>query len=260
MDTVINLEKKGMVAWLTMNRPEALNSLNLEMADALVKNLKMCGDDVSIRVIVLTGAGRAFCAGGDLKALEALDSEKAAADFVSRCANVVKTIMNVGKPVIAMVNGAAAGAGFNLALSCDIIVAAKGARFIQSFSSVGLIPDCGGHWLLTKAVGPWTAKKLMYLAEPVDAQRGLEMGFVDTVSQPESIYNETAELAEKLAARPPLALAACKRLINLSYSQTLENILELESAIQGRLLMGEDFAEGIEAFLKKRKPYFKGNS
>jgi 2-(1,2-epoxy-1,2-dihydrophenyl)acetyl-CoA isomerase len=164
------------------------------------------------------------------------------------------------KPVIGMVNGVAAGAGFNLALACDIITAAENARFIQSFSSVGLIPDCGGHWLLPRSVGPWLARKLMYFAEPVDALRAMELGFVCHISQPENLWAETAAMAEILASRPPLALRKSKELIMNTSILTLDEVLKNESMIQGSLLMGEDCAEGISAFIQKRKPDFKGNS
>jgi 2-(1,2-epoxy-1,2-dihydrophenyl)acetyl-CoA isomerase len=243
-----------------MNRPEALNSLNTDLAQELILNLAELNENPDVNVVVLTGAGKAFCAGGDLKALKQLGSELDAVSFVRRCGEISRAITMLKKPVIGMVNGVAAGAGFNLALACDLITCAENVRFIQSFSSVGLIPDCGGHWLLPRAVGPWLAKKLIYFAEPVDARRAMELGFVCHISQPENLWTETAAMAESLALRPPLALRQSKELILNTSMLSFDEVLERESMIQGELLMGEDCAEGISAFIQKRKPDFKGIS
>ncbi|MEG2204629.1 MAG: enoyl-CoA hydratase/isomerase family protein, partial [Oscillospiraceae bacterium] len=149
------VQKENGIAWITLNRPQALNGLNEPLSAALVEAIAQADADGAVRVMVLGGAGRAFCAGGDLKAIAALESEDAAKRFVVAAGAIISAIAGAQKPVIAMVNGVAAGAGFNLALACDLIVAAENARFIQSFSTVGLIPDCGGSLLLTRAVGPW---------------------------------------------------------------------------------------------------------
>ena len=260
LEPYVLLENKDKVAWLTMNRPDAMNSLNLDLADALVAAIEKINQDPSIRVIVLTGAGKAFCAGGDLKALKQIESEQDAIEFVRRCGEITKQITASKKPVIGMINGVAAGAGFNLALACDLLVASKGARFIQSFTSVGLVPDCGGHWLLPRAVGPWLTRKMMYFAETVDACRAMELGFVAQVSEPDALCSDTDALAQSLAKRPPLALEACKNLILSSQTATLQEILDMESAVQGKLLLGEDCAEGILAFMQKRTPDFQGKS
>jgi 2-(1,2-epoxy-1,2-dihydrophenyl)acetyl-CoA isomerase len=260
LEPYILLENKNRVAWLTMNRPDALNSLNLDLADALVAAIEQINQDPTIRVIVLSGAGKAFCAGGDLKALKQIESEQDAIEFVRRCGEVTNKIAASGKPVIGMINGVAAGAGFNLALACDLLVSSKGARFIQSFTSVGLVPDCGGHWLLPRAVGLWQARKMMYFAQPVDACDAMELGFVAQVSEPDALRSDTAALAEALAKRPPLALKACKNMLLSSQTSTLQEILDMESTVQGKLLLGEDCSEGISAFIQKRTPEFQGKS
>lgn len=251
-------EKKHGVGWLTLNRPEALNSLTAELAADIVASVDALAADPEVRVLVVSGAGRAFCAGGDLSSLKALTDEKAAADFVKGCGKTSAAFYNCPKPVIAMVNGVAAGAGFNLALACDMVFAASGVKFIQSFSNIGLAPDCGGHYLLPRAVGCWRARQLMFEASPITAEQGKEAGFVNAVYPAEELADKTAEYAENLAKRAPLALAGCKRLLNEGEHYSLAEMLAAEAELQGKLVVSADCKEGLAAFAEKRPAKFQG--
>lgn len=251
-------EKKQGVGWLTLDRPQALNSLTAELAADIVAAVDELAADPEVRVLVVSGAGRAFCAGGDLGSLKALTDEKAAAAFVTACGKTSAAFYNCPKPVIAMVNGVAAGAGFNLALACDIVFAAAGVKFIQSFSNIGLAPDCGGHYLLPRAVGSWRAKQLMFNAAPITAEEGLAIGFVNAVYPPEELAAKTTAYAENLAKRAPLALAGCKKLLNEGGNYSLAEMLAAEAELQGRLVVSADCKEGLAAFAEKRPANFQG--
>ena len=245
-------EKKHGVGWLTLNRPEALNSLTAELAADIVASVDALAADPEVRVLVVSGAGR------DLSSLKALTDEKAAADFVKGCGKTSAAFYNCPKPVIAMVNGVAAGAGFNLALACDMVFAASGVKFIQSFSNIGLAPDCGGHYLLPRAVGCWRARQLMFEASPITAEQGKEAGFVNAVYPAEELADKTAEYAENLAKRAPLALAGCKRLLNEGENYSLAEMLAAEAELQGKLVVSADCKEGLAAFAEKRPAKFQG--
>ena len=255
---VVLTEKKGNVGWIYLNQPKSLNSITNELAAGALSAIEEMEQDADVRVIVFTGAGRAFCAGGNLQALDALDTEDAAREFVSTVGEVSQALFDCPKPVIGMINGVAAGAGFNLALACDILFAAEGVKFIQSFSNIGLAPDFGGHYFLPRAIGPWLAKKAMFDAAPITAEEGMKLGFVNAVYPAGELQAETEKYAEWLAARAPLALAACKKLINHSGEMTLAEVMEIESINQAQLLMSEDCKEGLAAFAEKRQPVFSG--
>lgn len=257
MNTVIT-EKKSKVGIIKLNRPEALNCINGELADEFGIALKELENNTEINIIVVTGMGRAFCAGGDIKAMQKFTAPEDAYEFVSKAGTISENIYNCPKPVIAMVNGAAAGAGFNVALACDLIFAADNAKFIQSFVNVGLAPDCGGHYFLPKAVEIHTAKQFMFEASPVTAERGAKLGFVNYIYSPEELEKATLAYAEKLANKAPLALRQCKKLLNNSQGMSLADILSAESQIQSILALTEDSKEGINAFTEKRQPVFKG--
>lgn len=257
MGACLLLERQGQTAKVILNRPESLNSLNGELAERLTSALNELGGDDSIRVIILTGAGRAFCAGGDLDFLSSLKTTRERKNFITAVGNLAQIIISLKKPVIAMVNGVAAGAGANLMLACDIILAAEGARFAQSFVKVGLIPDCGGLYLLPRAVGIHKAKELMFTADLVNAEEALRYGMVNQVYSAEQLAAETAVLAEKIAAAAPEAIAQTKLLLN-KRELPLEALLAWEADAQALCLESEDCAEGIAAFRTKRSPVFTG--
>jgi len=251
-------EKKQGVGWLYLNQPESLNSLTEELAVAVVKAVAELEADPEVRVLVFSGQGRAFCAGGNLDSLKALEQEDAAAAFVTACGKTSEALFNCRKPVIAMVNGVAAGAGFNLALACDLVFAAAGVKFIQSFSNIGLVPDCGGHYLLPRAVGSWRAKQAMFEASPITAEQGKELGFVNAIYPAEELAAATEKYAVALAQRAPLSLQNCKKLVNQSDHMTMAEMLAAEAAVQGKLVVSADCKEGLAAFKEKRQPQFKG--
>lgn len=257
-EKVVVIKKEQGVGWLYMNRPKALNSLTAELSEAIVEAVAELDADPEVRVIVFSGEGRAFCAGGDLGSLKALDNQAAASAFVTMAGKTSEALAGCGKPVIAMVNGVAAGAGFNLALACDIVFAAAGVKFIQSFTNIGLAPDCGGHYFLPRAIGSWRAKQAMFEAAPITAEQGKELGFVNEIYAPEELAEATAKYAAMLAKRAPLALAACKRLVNASGLMDLSGLLAAEAEAQSRLVVSADCKEGLAAFAEKRQPEFKG--
>ena len=252
------LEKSNGIATITMNRLEALNSLHPVMVEKLVERLREMENDPGVKVVILTGAGKAFCAGGDLPYLEKLDNPVAGRDYIVLAGKLNTAIKNLPKPVIAMVNGGAAGAGFNLALACDLIFCAKSARFAQSFAKIGLIPDCGGHYFLPRAVGIHKAKELMFTADLIDATTAQNLGFVNQVVEDENLQEATFQFAQKLAAAAPIALSFIKKILNQGSELSLEGILELEASLQSVCLQTKDNKEGIKAFKEKRKPVFTG--
>lgn len=258
MSETILTEQLGRVAVVYLNRPETLNCFNNELLETLASTLKRLDADPETRCVVITGSGRAFCAGGDLNVLMQTTTQ-AQSDLNMQVANdAVSVLFHMRTPTIAMVNGAAAGAGFNLALACDLIFASEKAKFMQSFVNVGIASDCGGHYLLEKAVGRHLAKELMFTARPVTAQEGKELGFINRVVAPEQLREETLAFASQLAEKAPLAIAATKSLLNRAEEMSLEQVLEAEKRQQGPLLLSHDCKEGIAAFREKRKAEFTG--
>ena len=257
-ETLVLYEKKGPVAWVGLNRPQALNGMTPELSAEFCRVLDGCDADEEVVVVVLYGVGKAFCAGGDLREISAQKTADEAAGFVKKVGRMVEKIREIKKPVVAMVNGAAAGAGFNLAAACDIVLASDKAKFIQSFSSVGLVPDCGGHYFLPRLIGPYRAKELMFTARSVTAQEGYELGFVNHVYPHDELKAKTEEFAKMLAGRAPLALYCGKNLVNQSAELSLGEVLELETSIQGELMMTEDGKEDFAAFFEKRPPRLQG--
>lgn len=251
------LEITAGIATITLNRPRSLNSINQEMADELTGCLRAVKEDTTVQAVVLTGSGKAFCAGGDLSHLENLTNVIEARKFIAQVGEFVTTIMDMDKPVIAMVNGVAAGAGFNLALACDIVFCSRSARFAQSFAKVGLIPDCGGMYLLPRIVGLHKAKELMFTADLIDSATALHMGLVNRIIEDEQLTEAAYEFARKLTGAAPLAIGLMKRTLNRYDSLNLQNLLELEADMQTFCLQTEDHKEGVQAFKEKRKPVFK---
>lgn len=258
MEKAVLLETKNNIATITLNRPAAMNSLDKALVDELIAALAAVGEDSEVRVVVLTGAGKAFCAGGDLFYLISLADQLAARDFIGLAGKIVALVMNMNKPVIAMVNGVAAGAGFNLALACDLVVCAKSARFSQSFAKVGLVPDCGGFYLLPRVVGSHKAKELMFTADLIDADTALRLGVVNEVVADEALADTVGKLAGRLAESAPLALSFIKKMVNRSDKLDLETTFAFEEDLQCICMQTQDHKEGVEAFKAKRAPRFQG--
>jgi len=253
----IQFEITGPIARITLNRPEVLNSFNVAMHAELRDALNSLGD---ARVVILTGAGRGFCAGQDLND-RAVGSEHPVdlGVTVETCWNpLVRTLATLPQPVIARVNGVAAGAGANIALACDLVVAAKSAKFIQSFSAIGLIPDSGGTWVLPRLVGQARALGLALTGEPLPAEKAAEWGLIWKAVDDANLDAEVDALAAKLAALPPLGLAAIKDMIRSSWSQSLDQELIRQRDAMRRLGYTADYREGIAAFLEKRPATFTG--
>jgi 2-(1,2-epoxy-1,2-dihydrophenyl)acetyl-CoA isomerase len=257
-EKVVLLERKNEIATVIMNRPKFYNALSPELIEELIQVLQECEADPNVKVIVLTGAGKAFCAGGDLTYIESISNVVDGRKYIVSAGRITSTIFNLEKPVIAMVNGVAAGAGFNLALACDIVFCTTSVKFVQSFAKVGLLPDCGGTYLLPRLVGLQKAKELMFTAEPIDADKALQLGIVNRVVREEELGEVTYEFAEKLSKAAPIAISLTKKILNQSYNLTLENSLELEADLQSICLQTMDNKEGVAAFKEKRNPVFKG--
>lgn len=259
MNQLILKEKKEGVVSLTLNRPEVFNSFNREMALLLQDELDACEKDKSVRAIVLTGAGKAFCAGQDLKEVTSPELNPGFKKILEEHYNpIITRIRKIEKPVIAAVNGVAAGAGANIALACDIVVASEKASFIQAFSKIGLIPDSGGTFFLPRLIGFQKASALMMLADKISATEGEKMGMVYKVVSPENLIEETNNVASILSNMPTKALGMTKRLLNESMTNNLEQQLDLEGKLQIEAAQSEDYAEGVNAFVEKRKPNFIG--
>jgi 2-(1,2-epoxy-1,2-dihydrophenyl)acetyl-CoA isomerase len=261
MSSFVLQERQGSVLRLTLNRPDVLNAFNLAMARELQGALDRAASDPDIRAVLLTGAGRAFCAGQDLASVPfgAGDPAPDLGNFVRDQYNpIVARIRGLEKPVICAVNGVAAGAGANLAFACDIVLASSAASFIQSFAKIGLIPDSGGTWTLPRLVGYARAAGLMMLGDKLSAADALAWGMIWKVCEPDHLSAESSALAESLSTQPTRALGLIKRLLNASAANDLGDQLRLEEALQREAGNTADFREGVEAFLAKRKPVFRG--
>ena len=255
---MIQFEIIESVGKITLNRPEKYHSFIRDMAMQLQDALDKCGDNDKVRAIFITATGKAFCAGQDLA--EAIDPAiPSISKIIQEHYNpIIRKIRNIEKPVIAAVNGVAAGAGASLALACDIIVAAESASFVQAFSKIGLIPDSGATFFLPRLVGTQKAAALMMSADPVLAKDAEKMGMIYKSYSDESFEIESWKLVSKLAKMPTKGLGLTKRLLNASISNDLEEQLSMEDKCQVIAAKTDDFKEGVQSFLKKRKANFKG--
>jgi 2-(1,2-epoxy-1,2-dihydrophenyl)acetyl-CoA isomerase len=258
-ESIINTIENG-ISKIILNRPEVLNSFNNKMANELRQALIEANEGKAIRAILITGSGKAFCAGQDL--LEAAPPGEDLADLgkiIDECYNpIIKLLRSIEKPIVCAVNGIAAGAGANIALACDIVVAAENAAFLQAFSKIGLVPDSGGTYFLPRLIGLPRAAALMMLGEKISANDAMKMGMIYKVFPDADLETESLKLTAKLAALPTKALGLTKKALNESFNNNLIQQLDLEKALQVEAGKTHDYKEGVTAFLEKMKPEFKG--
>ncbi|MFE8700432.1 enoyl-CoA hydratase/isomerase family protein [Cytobacillus sp. FJAT-54145] len=251
------VDVKGPVMTLTLNRPDSLNAFSPDMILSLTNTLREAQTNDEVRAIVLAGAGRSFSAGGDVKTMgQAKPTD--VYDHIGRLNECILTMKETEKPIIAAVHGFAAGAGFNLALACDLIIAAEDSKFALSFSQVGLISDGGGSYFLPRLIGPHLAKQFFFSAEPISAERLYQLGVINHLAPLENLQEEVTKFATKLAHGPSKAYGKIKKIVDHSFTATLEEILEQERVTQTLMVQTEDHLEGVAAFKEKRRPVFKG--
>lgn len=257
MEEAVLYAVENNIATITMNRPKSLNSMNDALIDGLHTAITKAAADAEVRAIVLTGNGKAFCAGGDLSYLNGLEGVAAKKDFIAKVGDVAKRLTTIPKPVIAYINGVTAGAGVNLMLACDLVYASAKARFGESFAKVGLIPDCGGLYFLPKAIGVLKAKELMFTGDLIDAATAKELGMLNDVYEDEELKDKVYAMAARLAASAPLSISLTKKYLN-DHDLTLDEVLAIEETTQALLMGTDDCKEGIAAFYEKRAPQFTG--
>ncbi|MCF4097413.1 2-(1,2-epoxy-1,2-dihydrophenyl)acetyl-CoA isomerase PaaG [Maritalea mediterranea] len=259
-DTIIVTKNEDWVE-IALNRPDRLNSFNDEMHEALRKALNEAKNDDAVRAILLTGSGRGFCAGQDLDARDPRKMELPP-DLHATISNfynpLVRLIRSINKPIICAVNGVAAGAGVNIALGCDIVLAAESAKFIQSFAKVGLVPDAGGSWILPRLIGEARAKYICMTATPVVAKQAVEWGMIWQAVADDQLMDEARKLTAQMADGPTFGLGQMKQALQTSHDHTLDEHLDVEAEMQGRCGRSKDYAEGVSAFLDKRPTQFGG--
>jgi 2-(1,2-epoxy-1,2-dihydrophenyl)acetyl-CoA isomerase len=251
---------EGGVLTLTLNRPERLNALHTALIQALSAGIKRAGAEPECRAVLVTGAGRGFCAGADLanRSFAPGEARPDLGEALEKGINpLIRAIRNLPKPVVCAVNGPAAGAGANIALSCDIVLAAKSAQFLQAFARIGLIPDAGGTFVLPRLIGDARARALMMLAEPIGAERAEAIGMIYRAVDDQDLMGEAHTVAERLAAGATHALGLIKRALAASPSNSLDAQLDLERDLQRKAGAGDEYVEGVRAFLEKRPAEFR---
>jgi 2-(1,2-epoxy-1,2-dihydrophenyl)acetyl-CoA isomerase len=251
----ILVETRAGYRRITLNRPERLNALNVDMAEALVAALDSAEADEGCRALLLTGSGRGFCAGQDLNEIVDLPASEIPA-LIDRYNRLIRRLRASPLPIVGAVNGVAAGAGANLALACDIVLAAKSSSFVQAFARIGLIPDCAGTWLLPRLVGAARARALALLAEPLAAEAAADWGLIWQAVDDDRLLPEAEALAARLAAGPTRAYCLMKRALAAAMTNDLDHQLDLERDLQAEAAAAPDHAEGVRAFLEKRPPRF----
>ncbi|HET9083901.1 MAG TPA: enoyl-CoA hydratase-related protein [Candidatus Limnocylindrales bacterium] len=255
----LRVEVDGAVATLTLDRPEALNALTVPVKVALREAFESLAADRDVRAVILTGAGRAFSAGQDLAEREQPDAAPLEVEVRERYNPIIRAIRSMGQPVIAAVNGVAAGAGASLAFACDLRICAEEARFVLAFGRIGLVPDTGATWFLPRIVGRAKATELALAGDQVDATEALRLGLVSRVVPGDRLLDEARALAERIAEGAPLATALTKEALERSATITLDEALEGEAKLQGIAGASRDHAEGLAAFREKRPPRFTGS-
>ncbi|MFW6575477.1 2-(1,2-epoxy-1,2-dihydrophenyl)acetyl-CoA isomerase PaaG [Acinetobacter baumannii] len=254
-------EEKNGVGYLTFNRPKALNSFNVDMHREVAEVLNLWTKNPDVRCVVISGEGRGFCAGQDLgdRVVDPNDDAPDLGYSIETYYNpLIKTIVNMPKPVICAVNGVAAGAGANIALACDLVIAAKSANFVQAFCRLGLVPDSAGTWFLPRAVGHARAMGLALLGDKLPAETAKEWGMIWDVVEDAELKTKVTELAERLAKQPTFGLSLIKKAIHQSSNNTFDEQMLLERDLQRIAGRSEDYREGVQAFMNKREPNFKG--
>jgi|SRR5690606_1265629 len=257
MNTIKFTVKEG-IAEITLNRPDVFNSFNKEMAIEVQTALDRCESNAEVRCVVLSGEGKAFCAGQDLKEVTDPNGPRLTSIVRDHYNPIIEKIRNLNKPVVAAVNGVAAGAGANIALACDVVIAKESASFIQAFSKIGLIPDSGGTFFLPRLIGLQRASALMMLGDKVSATDAAKMGMIYKAFADDDFENVIKEISRKLADMPTVGLAYTKKALNKSMHNDLTAQLMLEEQLQTKAGQTHDYKEGVDAFLNKRKPLFKG--
>lgn len=255
----LRVEVDGPVATLTLDRPAALNALTVPVKVALREALESIAGDRAVRAVILTGAGRAFCAGQDLAERDEPDAAPLDVEVRERYNPIIRALRSMGQPVIAAVNGVAAGAGASLTFACDLRIAAEEARFVLAFGRIGLVPDSGATWFLPRLVGPAKAAELALIGDAVDAAEALRLGLVSRVVPGDQLLVEARAMADRIAEGAPLALSLTKGALERSLTIELDEALEGEAKLQGIAGASADHAEGLAAFREKRRPRFTGS-